>query len=554
MKRKKGILIYAVQDEERSRICELLDNAENRVFDTGDPLKALDIVNKENIGLVLTNKELTGMSMEDFKRLIEKIKPGVNVLSMSSFSASDEAFSVDIKDFCKLISEHAGNEASMIGEVSDLKTFAFSLADRLLQVLEVNDRYFFNNDHLVAELSGKIAEKMGLEEDLVQAVRMGALLRDLGRIAIHQQILEEGKRLTKTELAPMKTHPLHTVQILGRVPFPWSLDPIIGQHHEHYDGSGYPLGLKGREISIGARIIGVVDAYYAMITDRPYRKALSAESAIHEIRANAGKQFDPEITEVFLSLLDGETTEPDRKKSVIIFERDTDIAAMIKLSTTAEEMEVVHVTKSQDVMYAIRKERPQLIIADMEALEPAAFMKFYRAAAQSAEAAGSRFLLIARDKQQLKPFKRKVDYLIKPFRVDQLSEKIRCIVFEEHSSVPEESRGLTGDLEDFVLTDIIQILSLGMKTAKIEIERGEEKGTLYMLKGRIVYAGAAELRGRDAVVEMMGWEEGTFSIRHGRTQSEVNVTTDTMHLLLEAATVMDARAAGPVSYAPDILL
>ena len=547
---KKGILIFNNKGEEKLRLGGLLGDGENRVFDTGDPLEALNLLQKENIGLILANRELTGMDSRDFKSLVEKIRPGVGVIFTSALTDKDEDFSVNIEEFFKLITESTKREASFVREISNLKEFSYAIVDRLLQILGVNDKYFFNNDHFVAELSRKIAEKMGLGENLVEAIQMGALLRDLGRVAIHQQILEENKRLTQTELTPIKAHPVHTVQILREVPFPWDFDSIISQHHEHYDGSGYPLGLKGREISIGARIICVVEAYFAMITDRPYRRAISREDAMREIKMNAGKQFDPEITEVFLSIIAEGWSEMAARKSVLIFERESSIAAMIKLSMTRDNIEVIHVTSSIDVISSIRQKKPHLIIADVEALEPSAFMKFYNAVAQVTDAAGGRLLLMIPDKEHLKRFEAKVDYMIKPFSMDQLSAKIRGLLFETSgAAAQEETRGLSGGLKDFSLTDIIQILSLGLKTAKVEIVRAEERGTIYLRSGKIVYASVGNLRGRDAFFEMMGWQEGTFYIKHGPVTDEVNIAVDTMHLLLEGATIMDEKRAGTATRA-----
>lgn len=550
MTEKKGILIFNHKGEEKLRLGGLLEEGENKVFDTEDPLEALNLLQKENIGLILANRELTGMDSRDFKSLVQKIRPGVSVVFTSPLTDTDEDFSVNIEEFFKLITESTKRETSFVREISNLKEFSYAIVDRLLQILGVNDKYFFNNDHLVAELSRKIAEKMGLGENLVEAIQMGALLRDLGRVAIHQQILEENKRLTQTELTPIKAHPVHTVQILRQVPFPWDFDSIISQHHEHYDGSGYPLGLKGREISIGARIICVVEAYFAMITDRPYRRAISREDAMQEIKMNAGKQFDPEVTEVFLSIIAGGWSEMAARKSVLIFERESSIAAMIKLSMTRDNIEVIHVTSSIDVISSIRQKKPHLIIADVEALEPSAFMKFYHAVAQVTDAAGSRLLLMIPDKEHLKRFETKVDSLIKPFSMDQLSAKIRGLLFETSgAAAQEETRGLSGGLKDFSLTDIIQILSLGLKTAKVEIVRGEEKGIIYLRSGKIVYASVGSLRGRDAFFEMMGWQEGTFYIKHGPVTDEVNIAVDTMHLLLEGATLMDEKRAGTATRA-----
>jgi response regulator RpfG family c-di-GMP phosphodiesterase len=356
---------------------------------------------------------------------------------------------------------------------------------------------------------------------------------------IHQQILEETKRLDQTELTPIKAHPIHTMQILRHVRFPWNLDSIISQHHEHYDGSGYPMGLKGREISIGARIINVADAYYAMTTDRPYRKALQKDKAIVEIRRSAGSQFDPEVVEVFLSIISEEAADTTLKKRILIFERELNVAAMIKLGTASDDIEVIHATSSIEAISRIRQKNPQVVIADTDALEAETFMRFYQTARQTV-AASRHFLLIVPDKEYLKRFDGEVDYVVKPIQMDQITAKIKGLLFDmSEPAQQEEMRGLTGKIEDFSLTDIIQILSLGLKTAKVEITQDTEKGMLYLLRGKIVHASAGNLGGPEAFFELIKWERGNFFILHGQTTNDVNVTLDTMHLLMEACTIPD---------------
>ena len=539
-----GILIFNRNDSERRALSLLMKTEDNKVYDTSDALEALHLIRKENIAVIMAGADIGGIDRREFKGIVEKLNPGVSVIFTSPFKRGDKDFLVNIEEFVRLINDALLNEGKLLRELKDVKQFSYAIADRLLQIFAVNDKYFFNNDHLVSELSGRIAQKMSLDDHIVESIQMAALLRDLGRVVIHQQILEETKKLNQAELIPVKAHPIHTMQILRHVRFPWNLDSIISQHHEHYDGSGYPMGLKGREISIGARIINVVDAYYAMTTDRPYRKALSRDKAVMEIRRNAGGQFDPEVVEVFLSIVAEEPADTTAKRRILIFEREPNVAAMIKLGTTENGVEVIHATSSIEAISRIRQKNPQLVIADTEALEPETFMKFYHTAVQTAAPAPRNFLFIVKDREFLTRFNEPVEYVVKPLNIDQITAKIKSLLYASvELPAQEEVRGLTGTLEDFNLTDIIQILSLGLKTARVEITRDDVKGTLYLLRGKIVHASASSLHGPDAFFELIRWDRGNFFILHGQMTNDINITLDTMHLLIEACTILDERQA-----------
>lgn len=248
------------------------------------------------------------------------------------------------------------------------------------------------------------------------------------------------------------------------------------------------------------------------------------------------------ITEIFLSLARQESFQMLQEKVVLIFEREANIATMLKLSVPVQEMEIVHATSSIDAFSFIRRKKPQLIITDIEALGPEALAKF----CQTVQQVDSKvdFLVIAPDEDYTKNLTVDVDYIFRPVNVADLTEKIRSMLLGYSPPIPRErDRGLSGNIEDFGLSDIIQILSMGLKTAKVEIIRDEEKGILYLSHGKIVHASIRNLRGREAFFELMGWEEGSFTIIHGQQTTEVNVTSDTVHLLLDAAKILDERNA-----------
>jgi HD-GYP domain-containing protein (c-di-GMP phosphodiesterase class II) len=530
-----GILVFIENKDEKSFFENLFKTDEFPVFETHIALEAMQMLQDNNIGLIIAGSIMEGIEGERFKLIAEKIRPGVKTVLIGPLSRNEGGFLIKTDEFKNLIHTTVKTDQVMRRERGDSKQLIFALADRLLQIFGVNDPYFFNNDHLVADLATKLGIKMGLEEDLVESIRMSALLRDLGKVGIQHQILEGTVRLNQTQLTPIKEHPIHTVQLLRQIQFPWNLDLIISQHHEHYDGSGYPHGFRGRQICIGARILSVADAFYAMTTDRPYRKAHSQDEAIEEIRKHAGSQFDPEVVEVFLAAIKEEPTVKVTDKNILIFERENHIAALIKLSTNADKMQVYHTSSAIDAIVYIRHKQPALLITDIEALQPEASTRSSHIVLQMAIAQQRQVLIITPDKQYPKITGGDVEYISKPIDIEKLSQKIYELISRSPKPVPQEPKeGLTGKIEEFSLPDIIQILSLGLKTAKVEIEGDGGNGVFYILNGKIVHASAGDLKGSKAFMEIVKWDTGEFCIKHGHTTNDINVTASTQSLLIDA--------------------
>ena len=178
-------------------------------------------------------------------------------------------------------------------------------------VVEAKD--FYTDKHMkdIAEYSVRIAKKMNLSEKEIEDIRKAALLHDLGKVSVPDSILMKEGKLSPGEMEIIKKHPLTGAKMIEQIEPLKHARKIIRHHQECFDGSGYPDGLKGEDIPLGARIVGVADAFGAMITDRPYRKALSVERAMLELKEYSGKQFDPTIVEIFLSLLQEKEILPD---------------------------------------------------------------------------------------------------------------------------------------------------------------------------------------------------------------------------------------------------
>jgi HD-GYP domain-containing protein (c-di-GMP phosphodiesterase class II) len=148
-------------------------------------------------------------------------------------------------------------------------------------------------------IAAAIAKEMGLDEAMIERVRLGGLLHDIGKIGIIEELLDKPEMLSEDEFPPMRLHPEKGVAILAPINQLRVVLPGILHHHERYDGAGYPKGLKGEDIPLEARIITVADSFDAMVADRPYRKGLSATEALAELRNCSGSQFDPKVVECF---------------------------------------------------------------------------------------------------------------------------------------------------------------------------------------------------------------------------------------------------------------
>lgn len=212
------------------------------------------------------------------------------------------------------IVSQAGAALERVRLHQELQESYVSSVAALAAALDAKDGYTHGHARMVGTYAKLIAEKIGLPPDEVETIRFGGDLHDLGKIGIDERILRKPASLTAEEFSLMTHHPNLGADIVKTNGTLRNILPIILYHHERYDGQGYPQGLKGEEIPFGARIVMVADAFHAMTSDRPYRKALSRETAVLEIRRCSGTQFDPRVVEAFLLVLAEEDAQRERRR------------------------------------------------------------------------------------------------------------------------------------------------------------------------------------------------------------------------------------------------
>jgi HD-GYP domain-containing protein (c-di-GMP phosphodiesterase class II) len=172
--------------------------------------------------------------------------------------------------------------------------------EALANALEANDEYTSTHARWITDLALRVGRGLDLDESSLKRLELGALLHDIGKIGIPDNILRKRGPLTQRERSLLETHTLLGEQMLGGVPLlAGGGITIVRSHHERWDGSGYPDQLAGPEIPLGARVFAIADALDAMTSDRPYRAALGWDAAVAEIASQSGRQFDPEAVEAF---------------------------------------------------------------------------------------------------------------------------------------------------------------------------------------------------------------------------------------------------------------
>jgi putative nucleotidyltransferase with HDIG domain len=173
--------------------------------------------------------------------------------------------------------------------------------------IEARDPYTRGHSARVTELAEAVARRLGWSEERVRSLRVGGRLHDIGKLGVSDAVLSKKGRLDENEFAQIRQHPRIGARILLRLASFREALPCVLYHHERWDGRGYPSGKAGREIPVEARVLAIADAFDAMTSDRPYRRALTRSQALAEVERCAGSQFDPEIARVFLEVFGTES-------------------------------------------------------------------------------------------------------------------------------------------------------------------------------------------------------------------------------------------------------
>jgi response regulator RpfG family c-di-GMP phosphodiesterase len=257
-------------------------------------VRALD----DTVGFII----LTGGSTVE--NAVEALRVQADDYLVKPFNLDEVLFAVErAVSYRRLLRENRSYQQHLEDRVAEqarqLEALLLDALRSLASAIETRDDYTGGHVERVARYAAATGREMGLDGEELRALWVGALLHDVGKIGVADHVLKKPGRLTPDEYDEMKRHPEIGGVIMERSSFLRPGLPAVLHHQERWDGSGYPRGLRGDEISLQGRIVAVVDTYDAIISSRPYRDASSCEFAMEEIRRNAGTQFDPAVVEAF---------------------------------------------------------------------------------------------------------------------------------------------------------------------------------------------------------------------------------------------------------------
>ena len=328
--------ILIVDDEEM--ICNILARRLTRegysCVTASNGKEALNHFFKNNFSLIISDIKMPEMNGIELLKRVKSIHPKMKVIVITAYPEIDmavEAMRLGAHDFIikpadldliilsvkkalesKRLEEEIEAYHNRLEELVEERTGKLQQAYRILkkahldsvkvlaEAIDAKDPYTRGHSDRVKRMSLRVAQKMGFSEERLEILEYGALLHDIGKIGIKDEVLQKQGPLSREEFQYIREHPLIGVKIVEGVEFFRDKIPIIRHHHEYYDGSGYPDGLWGEAIPLEARIITVPDAFDAMTSLRPHREIMPLQDVLMELEKYRGKQFDPQVIEVFI--------------------------------------------------------------------------------------------------------------------------------------------------------------------------------------------------------------------------------------------------------------
>lgn len=329
--------ILVVDDEVPNlRLLRRVLSPDHDILEATGGEEAVAILQKENISLIITDQRMPAMTGVQLLEESLKIRPDAIKILLTGYTDvqalidainaghvykyipkpwdADE-LKLTVKRALEAFELKESNDKLVVelsGALSELEMLSVGTIRALADALDAKCDYTAGHSLRVSRIAVLIGRQLGLTDEHLRDLELGGILHDIGKIGVPESILWKPDKLTDEEKSIMSRHPVKSAEIIGDLKGLKRAREYVKHHHEYYDGNGYPDGLSGETIPIGARIILVSDAYDAMTTDRPYRNAIGHVRAIEELKKLAGKQFDPTVVNALLALTEDGGTEMDK--------------------------------------------------------------------------------------------------------------------------------------------------------------------------------------------------------------------------------------------------
>ena len=319
--KKRKVLLVDDEENNLAFMARSLHSEPYELVKCSNAIEALEIVKKTpDFDVILSDHKMPNMDGINFLQKAGEISPNSIKILVTAYSDADILIdSINKAKVYRYIKKpYKPDELQMTvasaieylqlkednnNLVTDLKDLFSGTIKAIIEALDAKDSFTLGRSRRVTFYSLKIADKLKLPKYLIGELELAGLLHDIGMIGVSDEILYKTEKLTPEEYEEIKMHVQHGVKILEDIDQLSEVVNIVKYHHEHYDGSGYPSGIKGDEIPLLSRIIAITDAYDSMVSNRAYRKSLTPEEAVGVLKNMSGKQFDPELTQTFLEVL-----------------------------------------------------------------------------------------------------------------------------------------------------------------------------------------------------------------------------------------------------------
>ncbi len=516
------------------------------------------VVRSVSVDAVIVESHLPDLTAEELRARLQQIRPDCRVIVLTSFKLvrnSPELLRFGKDDYLL----RSGQFFELLGAPSDPGSALgwpweergnlslVRVIDVLVGLLEIEHRLFGSSSHQAMQMARATAEEMGANDDMVHEVVLGTLLRDVGKVAVEPSLLigedcpaeERNKRLAE--------HVSASLRLFEHIDFPWKILSVIRNHHEWYDGSGAPDGLRGREIPMGARIVAVVDAYVAL-TVGTTSAPLNPEAALARLVRGAGHQFDPEVVEAFHRVMDKRLAgrRSMAKPVVLVMEPNDEFRRLLTMRLLNDGLAVEEADSYERALERMLKEPPALSLIDVDSDAAEAFQLLHEMQ-QDNKLLRLPVVFMAQHPDRilkLRALRLGVDELIcKADDMEEFVARLENIITREairaEGEVSRLRRGITGSLENLSLPDIMQTLTIGMKTACVSVSSNGNSGKIWIEGGVPKHAKAGSLEGEQAFYAMVRWVVGEFVIEHGVRSKKSSIEHDAMFLLMEGLRLMD---------------